>query len=66
VQPEYGEVCDVGRPGASPYGGCTFECQLGPFCGDGVVDTPFGEACDEGSANGAAGATCSSICKWML
>ena len=48
------EACDLGTDpatGASrntgAYGGCNPDCTLAPICGDGVVDTEFGEACDD-------------------
>lgn len=53
---ELGEACDDG--GASV--GCTATCQLAR-CGDGLLD--LGEACDEGSANGAPGAACTAACE---
>jgi fibro-slime domain-containing protein len=43
------ESCDDGSNNADDaYGGCTRECTLGPFCGDGKVDAPYGEQCDDG------------------
>ncbi|MFL5344515.1 MAG: choice-of-anchor A family protein [Hyalangium sp.] len=48
---------------------CSWSCHL-HWCGDGVVDTEFGEECDEGINNGrtdnAAGhiGTCTSFCKF--
>jgi fibro-slime domain-containing protein len=30
------------------YGGCTTQCTIGPYCGDGKVDAAFGETCDDG------------------
>jgi fibro-slime domain-containing protein len=49
------EACDLGKDasGASlntgAYGGCTPDCQLSPFCGDGILQTQYGEQCDDGS-----------------
>jgi len=40
------EMCDDGKNDGS-YGSCTADCQRGPFCGDGVVQSPQ-EACDDG------------------
>jgi fibro-slime domain-containing protein len=43
------EACDNGKDNAEDsYGGCTTTCTLAPFCGDGNVDTKFGEECDDG------------------
>ncbi len=54
------EACDQGAanvPAASAYGGnvCTTSCARAPRCGDGRVDTSFGEACD-------GGPSCTSSC----
>ena len=50
-----GEACDDGKLNADDaYGGCTTNCKLGPYCGDGVVDTAAGEACDDGPAGNDA------------
>ena len=49
------EACDLGKDASGVslntgvYGGCTSDCQLSPFCGDGVLQTQFGEQCDDGS-----------------
>jgi fibro-slime domain-containing protein len=40
------EVCDDGVNDGS-YGGCTHECLYGPYCGDGVGQSPE-EECDDG------------------
>jgi fibro-slime domain-containing protein len=43
------EQCDDGQDNADDaYGGCTTQCTLGPYCGDGDVDAQFGEECDDG------------------
>jgi fibro-slime domain-containing protein len=43
------EACDDGKENAEgAYGGCTTQCTLAPFCGDGNPDTNFGEECDDG------------------
>jgi fibro-slime domain-containing protein len=47
------EECDDGPNNMNGvYGGCTTECRFGPFCGDGMPDTPD-EECDQGRMNGA-------------
>ena len=40
------------------YGGCTYDCRLGPRCGDGIVQA--GEQCDDG--NMLSGDGCSREC----
>ncbi len=40
---------------------CTPICRLGPYCGDGILQTQFGEECDDG--NNDDGDFCSAICK---
>jgi fibro-slime domain-containing protein len=43
------EVCDDGPKNAdNTYGGCTTQCTVGPYCGDGKIDGQFGEECDDG------------------
>jgi len=49
------EACDLGTDpvtqaslNTGEYGGCNPDCTLAPVCGDGVVDTEFGESCDDG------------------
>jgi fibro-slime domain-containing protein len=43
------EACDNGAANADDaYGGCTTQCTVGPYCGDGNVDTAYGEECDDG------------------
>jgi hypothetical protein len=42
-------ICDNGAANADDaYGGCTTLCTVGPLCGDGNVDTAYGEECDDG------------------
>ncbi len=42
------ESCDNGADNSDDsYGGCTTSCTLAPYCGDGHVDTQFGEDCDD-------------------
>jgi fibro-slime domain-containing protein len=43
----FGEECDDGVNDGG-YGECNPGCVLGPFCGDGVAQTEFGESCDVG------------------
>ncbi len=48
------ELCDEGdKNGKVPYAGCTAECKFSSICGDGVVDTAYGEECDDGSLTSA-------------
>jgi fibro-slime domain-containing protein len=42
-----GEQCDDGINDGS-YGGCTEDCKLGAFCGDGIVQEEY-EDCDDGN-----------------
>ncbi len=48
---DYGQFGFAGPPAQAPYGGCTTACELGPYCGDEVVQSTFGEECDEGAQN---------------
>jgi choice-of-anchor A domain-containing protein len=74
-----GEECDMGDgmngqaaaiAGGSPLDTCSYSCRSN-WCGDGVVDTLFGEECDNGIYNGRAGnaggtfGSCSSSCKLL-
>jgi len=61
-----GEQCDV--PGETGVYSqtivgrqCTPVCNFGPYCGDGILQTLFGEECDDG--NNDNGDFCSAICK---
>lgn len=54
------EACDDGV-NAGGYGGCAPGCVLGPRCGDGKIDSEFGEACDDG--NQVEGDSCSAVCQ---
>ena len=56
------EECDDGT-NLSGYGGvgCGPGCRLPPRCGDGNVDSQFGEQCDDG--NTISGDGCSTICQ---
>jgi hypothetical protein len=43
----FGEECDdIVNDGG--YGECAATCKLGPFCGDNIVQSEFGESCDVG------------------
>jgi fibro-slime domain-containing protein len=58
-----GEECDDGtKNGASGYGGCSANCTLGTYCGDGIVQAENGEQCDDGGFNGLPG-YCPSGCR---
>jgi len=63
------EQCDDGPNNGDPtLSNCTSECTLwaAHACGDGVVDTSSGEACDFGAANGAPGSLCTSTCQIVV
>lgn len=60
-----GEQCDVpGETGvySQTIAGrqCSAQCDFGPYCGDGILQTPFGEECDDG--NNVSGDFCSDVC----
>ena len=55
------EGCDDGQ-NVDLYGGCTPACTPGGFCGDGVVDSMFGEECDDGDTVGQGYGTCTADC----
>ncbi len=60
-----GEQCDIpgetGQYSQTIVGRqCTAECNFGPYCGDGILQTVFGETCDDG--NNENGDFCSAIC----
>ena len=64
-----GEECDVpGQTGqySTTIAGrqCRPDCTWGPYCGDGVLQTQFGEECDDGT-NTESG-FCSADCKVIL
>ena len=65
LQKECGEVCDYGSQNSLPsnvaYGGCLTSCQLGPYCGDGIVQSPD-EECDLSARNGGSDVECSASC----
>jgi cysteine-rich repeat protein len=61
-----GELCDApGETGlySTTIAGrqCTVKCKFGPYCGDGILQTTFGEECDD--ANNTSGDFCSATCK---
>lgn len=61
-----GEQCDVlGETGvySQTIAGrqCTPQCQFGPYCGDGILQTVQTEECDDG--NNDDGDFCSALCK---
>lgn len=61
-----GEDCDVlgetGEYSLTIEGRqCTIDCDFGPYCGDGILQTVQQEECDDG--NNEDGDFCSSICK---
>ena len=43
-------------------GGCGFDCQPAPYCGDGDVQASAGEVCDDGVNDGSYG-SCATDCK---
>lgn len=60
-----GEDCDIpGEVGtySTTIAGrqCNEQCQFGPYCGDGILQTTFGEECDDGNneGNDFCGADC--------
>ena len=60
-----GEDCDIpGETGvySQTIAGrqCTPTCVFGPYCGDGILQTAFGEECDDG--NNDDGDFCSAVC----
>lgn len=61
-----GEQCDVlGETGAYSQTivgrQCTAQCNYGPYCGDGILQTIHAEECDDG--NNENGDFCSALCK---
>lgn len=62
---DVGEQCDVlGETGlySTTIVGrqCTQVCRFGPYCGDGILQTTYGEQCDD--ANNDSGDFCSATC----
>lgn len=62
ANPDGLEVCDDGQNRAT-YGGqgCAPGCRAVPRCGDGKIDSAWGEECDTGDANGTG--SCSAACR---
>jgi len=59
-----GEACDDGEKNTGGYNECTPNCQLGPRCGDAIVQKEYDEVCDEGTAlNTGAFGGCAPNCK---
>lgn len=61
-----GEECDVpGQTGeySTTIAGrqCRPDCRWGPYCGDGILQTQFGEECDDGTNTDSG--FCSADCK---
>ncbi len=60
-----GESCDPApEPVDYGLGGCTAVCTLSAFCGDGIVQSAYGEECDAGVAGnlGEYGGGCTVDC----
>lgn len=57
--PDAGEECDDGLNNGA-YGTCGPDCILGPRCGDNVLQTEWGETCDDGNNEPSDG--CSPLC----
>lgn len=60
-----GEDCDVlGETGVYSQTivgrQCTPQCRFGPYCGDGILQTAYGEECDDG--NNDDNDFCSAVC----
>jgi len=61
----FNEACDIpGETGSysTSIAGrqCDVDCQFGPYCGDGILQSLFGEQCDDG--NNTDGDFCSAVC----
>lgn len=56
------EECDDGDRNGAGYNQCNFDCTVGPFCGDGVIDADI-EECDDGAQNGDAYNGCGFDCQ---
>ena len=57
------EACDEGIDNGATYAGCTSECELTPYCGDGVVQAEHGEICDDGLNLGTGPSACAPGCR---
>ena len=54
--------CDAGTMNGAPYSGCSKDCTLCGYCGDGHIDA--GEECDDGwRNNGQVWSKCTGQCK---
>jgi cysteine-rich repeat protein len=63
------EECDLGPRNGAAYGdadGCTLGCARAHYCGDGIIDSSYGEECDLGVLNGAPGEPCLALCKLWI
>lgn len=50
-----GEQCDNGTElNTGGHNGCTAECELGSYCGDGIVQEADGEECDDNAPGASA------------
>ncbi|MEC7522958.1 MAG: DUF4215 domain-containing protein [Myxococcota bacterium] len=56
------EACDEGEMNGATYDGCAADCTLTPYCGDGVVQSEFGEVCDDGLNLGGGPSACAPGC----
>ncbi len=61
------EQCDLGAndmPVATAYGKgvCTTNCTVAPSCGDTVVESQFGEQCDDGTNLATYGGSSATVC----
>jgi cysteine-rich repeat protein len=62
------EACDLGAANTAVYGdpaGCTRDCTRPRYCGDGVVDSDYGEMCDMGPDNGVH-SFCTEYCVMII
>ena len=57
---DIGEECDDGTSNSRTPNACRPGCHL-PVCGDGIVDSEFGEVCDDGNTRSGDG--CSYDCR---
>ncbi len=56
-----GEECDLGKEkNKGGYGGCLANCDRDSYCGDKIIDSEYGEACDDGP-NGSS--SCTPTCQ---
>lgn len=59
------EACDDGDANGAEYGGCSADCRLTPYCGDGIVQSEHGEICDDGLNLGGTASACAPGCQEM-